>query len=365
VDGSYITGHCTAEILRNGTNTHTWEFRPIKDKAAPKATWEEVEEALKGGTIYFNTAGSLWPNLGALCRLTNAAFGIPSNANVYITPPGVTASVPPHTDRQDVIVLQTAGAKRWRVFAPPKRVKGVDPLHRGKSGNVLSFDELGEPLIDAVVNRGDVLYVATGFPHTTDTSTGDESLFDETSVQLTMGLDSNVWGLTYAHLRWSLLQRLGEDFRLNIKSDDAYWASIETISIGFLGGNRWKQCLKSLREDKGVTKEFRSVVIDRFTPVLQTLDPDRWQKDKLPSDEDIGEVVDNMVGNHLQELFEIQERMFSDIDPHDDASLVRAFECTQKQNALMEKFGGFSKNEAVRSSFAQRRLEQDEKIKGK
>lgn len=364
IGGSYITGHCTAEILRNGTKTDTWEMRPLKDNPARKTTWEEVEKALEGGTVYFNTAGSLWPTLGALCRLTIAAFGIPTNVNVYVTPPGVSVSVPPHTDRQDVLVLQTAGAKRWRVFAPPCRIKGVDPLHRGKSGNVLSFDELGDPLIDTVVNRGDVLYVPTGFPHTTDTSTGDKSAFDETSVHLTMGLDTHVWGLTFAHMRWSLLQRLGEDFRLDIESDDAYWAAMETIPIGFLGGEGWKRSLQRLQEGKGIDSEFRNDVIARFKIVLEMLEPDRWQKNKMPNDEDIGQVVDYLVGEHLMELFEIQENMFSDIDPHDEASVVKAFECTQKQNALMEKFGGFSRNEAMRSSFAQRRLEQDEKLKG-
>lgn len=195
VDGSYISGHCTSEILRNGTRTDTWEFRPIKDDPARKTTWKEVEEALNGGTIYFNTAGSLWPTLGAISRLTNAAFGIPSNVNIYITPPLTKISVPPHTDRQDVFVFQTAGAKRWRVFAPPARIKGVDPLHRGKSGDVLSIESLGEPLIDAVIQKGDVLYVPTGFPHTTDTSTGESSLFDETSVSVTHideGTASNV-----------------------------------------------------------------------------------------------------------------------------------------------------------------------------
>lgn len=180
-----------------------------------------------------------------------------------------------------------------------------------------------------------------------------------------MGLDSNVWGLTYAHLRWSLLQRLGEDFRLNIESDNAYWASMETIPIGFLGGERWKECMTSLREGQGVSKEFRSEVIARFKAVLEQLEPDRWNgESKLPSNDEIGEVVDYIIGEHLQELMEIQEKMFSDVDPHDEASLVKAFECTQKQNALMERLGAFSKNEAIRSSFARRRQEQEEKLGG-
>ena len=77
---------------------------------------------------------------------------------------GCSLSVPPHTDRQDVLVFQTQGAKRWRVFAPPPRSKGKDPLNRGKNGDVLGFEEMGPPLLDTVLRKGDVLYVPTGFP---------------------------------------------------------------------------------------------------------------------------------------------------------------------------------------------------------
>ena len=88
VDGSFITGYKTAEILRNGTKTDTWALSPLKDNPARKTTWSDIAYALEGGTIYFNTAGSLWKNLGGLCRLTAYAFGLPSNVNVYVTPPG-------------------------------------------------------------------------------------------------------------------------------------------------------------------------------------------------------------------------------------------------------------------------------------
>ena len=155
LDGSYIAGSRTDDILRKGIKTDSWAFRPIKDDPARKTTWADVQDALDGGTIYFNSAGTFWPVLGALCRLTNYAFGLPTNTNIYITPPGSTVSVPPHTDRQDVIVFQTQGSKRWRVYSPPKRVKGKDPLNRGKAGDVIPPSDLGVPLLDIVLRRGD------------------------------------------------------------------------------------------------------------------------------------------------------------------------------------------------------------------
>jgi hypothetical protein len=155
LDGSYISGSRTDDVLRQGIKTDSWAFRPIKSDPTQPTTWAEVEDALKGGTIYFNSAGSFWPSLGSLCRLTNYAFGLPTNVNIYVTPPGSTVSVPPHTDRQDVIVFQTQGSKRWRVYSPPKRVKGKDPLNRGKAGDVLTQSDLGVPLLDIVLRRGD------------------------------------------------------------------------------------------------------------------------------------------------------------------------------------------------------------------
>ncbi|CAN0474829.1 unnamed protein product, partial [Discosporangium mesarthrocarpum] len=92
------------------------------------------------------------------------------------------------------------GRKRWRVYSPPPpsaRPK-ADPLARGKGNDVLSLEELqsyGPPLLDVVVAPGQMLYVPTGFPHTTDTVTRIE--LEESgeaaspSVHLTMGVDSH------------------------------------------------------------------------------------------------------------------------------------------------------------------------------
>ena len=368
IDGSYINGHCTAEILRNGTKTDTWAFRSLKDNPARPTTWAEVEHALQDGTVYFNNAGSLWSNLGGLCRLTGYAFGLPNNVNVYVTPQGCAVSVPPHTDKQDVLCIQTQGAKRWRVYAPPMRKKGVDPMSRGKNGDAIDIDqELGEPLIDAVIRKGDVLYVPQGFPHTTDTvsaaepnSSNKNAFHDEISVHLTMGLDSNVWFLTYAHLRWALLQRAGKEYRMEIKSDESYWNSMETIPIGFLAGNEWDRTVSNLKETGTLDKEYISRVTQALKEVMMELEPERWGiTEEFPSDEEFADVIMYVVRDHAQALMDLQEDMFTDIDPRSDATIMKAYQCTQKQNEIMERFGKFSKNAAMEQSFAQTRAKRD------
>lgn len=371
IDGSFITGHKTADIMRNGSKTDTWEFAPLKVDPARATTWDEVMEAMEGGTIYFNTAGSLWPTLGGLCRLTNAAFGLPANVNIYITPPGQTLSVSPHTDRQDVLVFQTQGAKRWRVYMPPKRSKGVDPLNRGKAGDVLSFDELDQPIIDIVLRKGDCLYVPTGFPHTTDTYIQDDISHNdhqpilsapEMAVHLTMGLDTHVWGLTLAHLRWSVLQRCDKEHTINIENDDIFWQAMETIPIGFLvPGDSWKTTIENIKEGKGLDDTYSQLVVEEVKRIMLLLEPERWTKEELPTDEDIHQVIDYMISNHLQALMEVQEEMLSNIRPNDEDTLIKAYKCTQQQNAIMEKFGAFSKNDAMKDMFQKRRLEREDR----
>lgn len=365
LDGSYISGSRTDDVLRQGIKTDSWAFRPIKADPTKKTTWAEVEDALKGGTIYFNSAGSFWPNLGSLCRLTNYAFGMPTAVNIYITPPGSTVSVPPHTDRQDVLVFQTEGSKRWRVYAPPKRVKGKDPLNRGKGGDVLKKSDLGVPILDIVMRRGDVLYIPGGFPHTTDTTTilenetvpaGEESkkkLFDETSVHLTMGLDTHVWGLTYAHIRWTLLQRCGMDWKLEIKADADYWDSMRSLPIGFLSG--------STGPDSDSDADGIEAAMEEFKRVLTRLEPKRWAKYPFPPDEEIREVITYMFQEHLGTLMEIQDEMFSNVDPYDDNTIIKGYQCTQKQDAVMQRYGAFSNNDAMKDAYEKRRLEREEK----
>jgi hypothetical protein len=395
VDQSFIAGHRTADILRNGTKTDTWLLEPLRSSqsASTPSSWRDVKEALQRGTIYFNTAGSLWPSLGALCRIAMFSFGFPANCNVYVTPLGCQVSVPPHTDRQDVLVFQTQGYKRWRVFAPPKRTKGGrDPLDRGKQGDILSLDELGAPLLDTVIGPGDVMYVPAGFPHTTDTSNTDQEDTDDdkkmeekTSVHLTMGIDTHVWMLTMAHLRWALLQRCGLDFRIEFENDDDYWAALRALPIGFLsktvgasletGLSCWQATVDSLQEDNGVTEEFLDLMVDNLQEMLIRLEPNRWKagddhsctgKVRLPPRQEMKECISYMVAKHWRLLLDSQIEL-SQVErkpKNNEEVIVKAFKGTQRQDLIMENLGLFCKSEAMSKMYAQRRMMAQAKTKG-
>jgi hypothetical protein len=146
--------------------------------------------------------------MGKICGDALNAFKLPVCMNIYLTGAGQRISAPLHTDKQDVLVLQTQGRKHWRVFAPPQpsRMYRADPFARGKHPDILSRVELEEPLIDTVLEAGQMLYVPTGFPHTTSTAIDGNPLStaidpSSSSLHMTVGIDSLIWGLTYAHLR--------------------------------------------------------------------------------------------------------------------------------------------------------------------
>ncbi|KAJ8608870.1 hypothetical protein CTAYLR_005256 [Chrysophaeum taylorii] len=184
--------------------------------------WDGVERALDDGTVVFNTAGLACAPLADACLAALDAFELPVGVNVYITRPGRAASAPPHTDRQDVLVVQVAGHKRWRVHVPPRTDANplADPFARGKGDDVLDATSL-DVIVDDILRPGDVLYVPAGAPHQTATPPGSE-----TSLHLTFGIVAgSTWGLSFDTLRRLALPRVPEDdlaFRLRPRVHRAF-----------------------------------------------------------------------------------------------------------------------------------------------
>ena len=187
---------------------------------APSYDKKDLMEALHKGTLFFNGAGLDYPSLAQLADLSQSIFELPANINVYMTKPQQVVSVSPHTDNQDVIIFQTQGRKRWRVWSPPTRVLGKDPFSRGKRGDRIDIDlELGDPMIDEWLEPGSVLYVPLGFPHATSTEEDNEIAScndgdprfqsDDISCHVTLNLDTYFYGLCFATLRAVVLVREG------------------------------------------------------------------------------------------------------------------------------------------------------------
>lgn len=174
-------------------------------------TLADVQAALEKGTVIFNAAGGHIPKLAGPCLAVTDAASTPNAVNVYVTAAGKRTSAPPHTDKQDVVVVQTSGRKHWRVYLPPDPSKKpmADLFARGKGDDNLplySLDETGILLLDTTLEAGDVLFVPAGFPHTTATAF-DASEEEDTSLHLTFNIDTHVWELDYLSLRRLALRR--------------------------------------------------------------------------------------------------------------------------------------------------------------
>lgn len=123
---------------------------------------------------------------GAYAQLsTNLALELdqPVQVNAYLSPPAAQG-LDLHFDYHDVIVVQLAGSKRWRVWAPLARTER--PMRRGGRIAAPALDELGDPIVDGKLEPGDCLVIPRGFPHAAET-------LAQASDHLTIGVMAMTW----------------------------------------------------------------------------------------------------------------------------------------------------------------------------
>ena len=222
--------------------TKGWRMQPVggdrrgRSFQDSRLAFEDVMGAK--GSVIFNSAGAYISStlsatsLAALDGLDGAVSGV--CLNMYVTRGDAKVSAPPHTDKQDVTVVQTQGRKHWRVFSPPGNIgnsaKLVDPFSRGKGTDDLPLELLessgSKLLLEVTLNPGDLLFVPARFPHTTDTlscySEEPDKVFGtkDWSIHLTVGLDSHVWSMNYLSMRRLGLRRFNMHDALVQASDD-------------------------------------------------------------------------------------------------------------------------------------------------
>mmetsp|Transcript_110424 Transcript_110424/g.319141 ORF Transcript_110424/g.319141 Transcript_110424/m.319141 type:complete len:602 (-) Transcript_110424:109-1914(-) len=126
------------------------------------ADYAQVHEAwTSGGSIQVMHMQQfhepVWKLLAALERSFGALFG----TNAYLTPGG-NQGFAPHYDDVEVFMLQLEGSKRWRLWEPP--LGEEFPLPREYSRDFVE-SELGDPLLDVVLEAGDMLYLPRGHIH--------------------------------------------------------------------------------------------------------------------------------------------------------------------------------------------------------
>jgi bifunctional lysine-specific demethylase and histidyl-hydroxylase NO66 len=153
------------------------------------AEWE------RGATIVLQGLHLTNPAVGAFCRSLEETLGHPAQANAYYTPRSAQG-LPVHHDTHDVFVLQVAGEKRWRVYAPALELPLKNQRYSEEMGGP------GEAVEDRVLRPGDTLYLPRGWLHEAMTS-------DTDSLHLTIGVNVVTWLDAFK----GALDELGDDLR--------------------------------------------------------------------------------------------------------------------------------------------------------
>uniref|UniRef100_A0A4W6EIH7 Bifunctional lysine-specific demethylase and histidyl-hydroxylase n=1 Tax=Lates calcarifer TaxID=8187 RepID=A0A4W6EIH7_LATCA len=111
-------------------------------------------------------------------------FGSMAGANIYLTPPG-TQGFAPHYDDIEAFVVQLEGKKHWRVYNP----RTDDEVLPVLSSPNFNQADIGRPILEVVLEAGDLLYFPRGFIHQGD------CLPDAHSLHITISsYQKNSWG---------------------------------------------------------------------------------------------------------------------------------------------------------------------------
>lgn len=136
-----------------------------------------------GATLVVSQFHEFHRPLADFCRGLEKFFLHAVQANIYLTPPGAQG-FRTHYDTHDVLVLQVAGAKRWRVWGDAivphatRQTRWDAALHK--------HDPAGGR--DVLLQAGDVLYVPRGVLHDASVQEGGEP-----SLHITVGLLEPSW----------------------------------------------------------------------------------------------------------------------------------------------------------------------------
>lgn len=168
-NGSYIAAEAYTRNIRHGSES----FNGVPDLRKIQSEYNS------GATVVLPALQRTWAPLGRLCAALEDQFSHPVHANVYLTP-GDTPGFTPHYDTHEVLVLQIAGSKRWRVFEP------AAPLpHRSQPFTPIGY-RLPAPLHELELKPGDLLYLPRGYVHAAHSSHGH-------SAHVTIGITVYTW----------------------------------------------------------------------------------------------------------------------------------------------------------------------------
>ncbi|KAJ8356647.1 hypothetical protein SKAU_G00194410 [Synaphobranchus kaupii] len=186
-------------------------------------------------------SSTVWNVLSILQEQFNSMVG----ANVYLTPAG-TQGFAPHYDDIEAFVVQLEGKKHWRVYKP-RSDNEVLPL---VSSLNFSQSEIGEQVLDVVLEAGDLLYFPRGFIHQ------GNCLPDAHSLHITISsYQRNSWG--------DLLQKLVPvALEMAMEEDVEFRRGLPTDYLTYMGVQN------SDKEDPRRNQKAKDFLYDCLPPLL-------------------------------------------------------------------------------------------------
>jgi len=131
----------------------------------PPAFWREGDRVnaakfadlvRSGISVIANALNEHVPAFQSLCRTIEATTRDRIRTGVIVTT-GSGGALPCHFDPEDLIILQAEGAKRWRIYGPPRP--------RGPGEVMMSPPPESETIFDEILRAGDILVLPTGYLH--------------------------------------------------------------------------------------------------------------------------------------------------------------------------------------------------------
>lgn len=150
-------------------------------KKEPVNRVQILERLRQGAALVLENVDTLDAELGRWADALSQQLALRIAVNLYFSSPGFQA-YPLHYDTHDFFILQIAGSKRWQIYAPTVSEASFQPGSEAARQEAVPLPDLEHsPLIELLLQPGDVLYLPRGYWH--------QALAEgERSLHLTVGL---------------------------------------------------------------------------------------------------------------------------------------------------------------------------------
>ncbi|WP_330343200.1 cupin domain-containing protein [Streptomyces sp. NBC_00557] len=156
------------------TRTITVQGTDVTDTVDAQKVYELFRA---GATIVWSSLNHVDSSLRRFTQVISDRFGARTDCVAFLTPAG-KQGFSPHHDPVDLFIVQTEGTKRWRLWDPPQ-------VRQAQAASYTA-EQLGEPVIDVLLEPGDVLYLPYDTPHAAAAE-------DLASVHLSIMIRPRMW----------------------------------------------------------------------------------------------------------------------------------------------------------------------------